>query len=141
MMITTRFPVARVQAKRRITCAACGKRRTRQMTFENTVNPFNQNPDGSIRTYAQVMEKITAESEAWQPTLCASCEPLHRPSNFGVKRSEFVGDCACGNRWPCVLTEDYAELVATPCLCQPVARICARCTRLGQEFGKPVTPS
>lgn len=136
-MTTYTYPPVRRRAKRRITCLACGKRRERQMTFEMTINPFNRNPDGTVRTPGEIADAVQALANAWAPTLCASCEPLHRPSSFKVARKDFTGDCVCGNRWPCELTEDYAELAAQPCLCQPVNRICARCLRLGRVFDKP----
>lgn len=129
------------QAQRRLTCLSCGKRRARQTTFEMTISPFNKNPDGTVRTPGEVYAAVDALAEAWDPTLCATCEPLHRPESFRVTRSEFEGNCVCGRRWPCALTEDYAVLVAQPCLCQPVNRICARCTRLGRIFDKPLEQS
>lgn len=137
-MPTYTFPPVKAQARRRIDCLGCGKRCNRQATFEMTVSPFNQNPDGTVRTRAEVHAAVQAEAQAWNPTLCGTCEPEHRPARFAVKRDEFEGDCVCGNRWPCLLTEDYARLKAQLCLCQPVGRICARCIRLGLEFDKVV---
>lgn len=133
-MPTYTYTAIKAQARRRVGCLSCGKTRNRQATFEMTVNPFNQNPDGTIRTPAEVQAAVQAQAAAWNPTLCGTCESQHRPSSFAVKRSEFEGDCVCGNRWPCMVTEDYALLKEQPCLCQPVGRICARCRRLGIEF-------
>ena len=49
------------------TCPVCGKRVARSRTFEKTVNPFNRNADGSIKTSAEVYDAVKAEGEAWQP--------------------------------------------------------------------------
>lgn len=138
-MPSYRFVEVTARATKSLTCLDCGKRRRRQTTFMNTVNPFNTNEDGSVRTYAQVLERVRAQAAEFEPTLCASCEPEHRPERYTTKRDEFVGNCLCGRRWPCELTEDFATLEAQGCLCQPVGRICARCTRLGRKFDKPVS--
>lgn len=41
--------------------------RTRQETvkFSQTVNPFNKNGDGSVKTRDQVRREVFAEREAW----------------------------------------------------------------------------
>jgi hypothetical protein len=31
------------------------------------VSPFNRNPDGTVRTRAQVSAAVVAESRTWQP--------------------------------------------------------------------------
>lgn len=35
-------------------CGVCGKRRTRTVSVEHTVSPFNRNPDGTVKTRAEV---------------------------------------------------------------------------------------
>ncbi|WP_280371052.1 hypothetical protein [Nocardia wallacei] len=32
-----------------------------------TVNPFNKNPDGSVRTRDEVRAAVAARADAWQP--------------------------------------------------------------------------
>lgn len=53
----------------------CGKRRVRKMKFWSTLNPFNKNPDGTLKTYEQLKEKVNAEREAWmkEPIVCDNC--------------------------------------------------------------------
>ena len=58
------FPVVRYRAEKFI--VVNGKRRKRQKTFEQTVNPFNRNADGSVKSHDQVREDVRAEALAWQ---------------------------------------------------------------------------
>ncbi|MDR3464207.1 MAG: hypothetical protein P4L76_18035 [Beijerinckiaceae bacterium] len=46
-----------------------GKKRRRQKTFYQTVNPFNKNADGSVKTRAEVYVAVKAEAHAWENTL------------------------------------------------------------------------
>lgn len=53
----------------------CGKRRVRREKFWGTVNPFNRNEDGTIKTREQVAAKVQAEHDTWmkEPILCDNC--------------------------------------------------------------------
>lgn len=62
-----RFQPVRVYAKKSGTCPICGKRVVRSMRFEHTVNPFNRNGDGTVRTYDEVRAAVNAEAAAWAP--------------------------------------------------------------------------
>jgi hypothetical protein len=42
-----------------------GKRKTRSKKFSQTLNPWNKNADGSIKTRKQIMAEITAQRDAW----------------------------------------------------------------------------
>ena len=57
-------------------CPICGKRGQRQKTITNTVNPFNRNMDGTVRTPAEVRAVVTAKAKAGEgePFMHASCE-------------------------------------------------------------------
>jgi hypothetical protein len=48
-----------------VPCKACGKQMKRQRTEEQTVSPFNKNPDGSVCTEVQVYKKVLAKLETW----------------------------------------------------------------------------
>ena len=48
-------------------CPVCGKRVRRSRTFAQTVSPFNRNPDGTVRTRAQISAAVLAERSAWVP--------------------------------------------------------------------------
>lgn len=42
-----------------------GKKKKQTKTFCRTVNPFNTNPDGTVKTRAQVAEDNLREARAW----------------------------------------------------------------------------
>lgn len=42
-----------------------GKSRQETRKFWQTVNPFNKNDDGSIKTREQIMTEIVAQRDAW----------------------------------------------------------------------------
>lgn len=44
-------------------CCKCGKKFQRSITHSNTINPFNRNPDGSIRTPLEVEQKVLKEHD------------------------------------------------------------------------------
>lgn len=66
--------------KVRFDCPACGKtKRTRTFRAECTVNPFNVNEDGSVKSPDQVRKQSQAhvvqeEREFMRKPLCATCE-------------------------------------------------------------------
>jgi hypothetical protein len=42
-----------------------GKRKQETKTFFQTMNPFNKNPDGSLKDYDQIMKEIHEERDKW----------------------------------------------------------------------------
>lgn len=42
-----------------------GKRRQKTKTFSQTINPFNKNSDGTIKTRQDIVREISAERDAW----------------------------------------------------------------------------
>ena len=80
MLIRQTFQSVRRSRKVRFTCVNCGAtNRSRTITVEHTVNPFNKNENGTVRTPAQVAENVTRQlardvlkfsAEPW----CARCE-------------------------------------------------------------------
>lgn len=42
-----------------------GKRRQKTMHFMQTINPYNKNADGSVKTYYQIKEELKKERAAW----------------------------------------------------------------------------
>lgn len=55
----------------------CGKRRKRKERFSETINPFNKNPDGTIRTEAQIVatQKIKCDKWLTRQIYCEACRP------------------------------------------------------------------
>ena len=45
-----------------------GKPRQQTRTFMQTINPFNKNSDGSIKTREDIMREILAERKEWMDT-------------------------------------------------------------------------
>ncbi|QDP45501.1 hypothetical protein SEA_FUZZBUSTER_17 [Microbacterium phage FuzzBuster] len=59
--ITTRFDEV---TRRRVVqgkCSVCGKRTTRTLAVTNTVNPFNKNADGTIKTRDEVAADVSRQ--------------------------------------------------------------------------------
>lgn len=73
------------------TCPVCGKTSRRQREFVYTINPFNKNPDGTIKSYEQVREDVNREADAWKPDFThmkcmGSQDPHHNePEGTGEK--------------------------------------------------------
>jgi len=62
------FQVVRARQERAGYCPVCGKLAKRSRTFEQTVNPWNRNEDGSEKTPQEVALAVRAEANAWHPT-------------------------------------------------------------------------
>lgn len=58
------FDEVAVKATRRWTDEG-GKKRQETRKFFQTVNPFNKNADGSVKTRDQIMREITAKRDEW----------------------------------------------------------------------------
>jgi hypothetical protein len=79
-MATVTFDVCRGAAPYSCRCASCGKSMTRKAVVEHTVNPFNKNADGSVKSRSEVWRsaKAAAEAEAaakeGSEVICRDCE-------------------------------------------------------------------
>lgn len=70
------FDVIKASATKKGKCF-CGKRLTRSKTFEHTVNPFNKNPDGSVKTREEVYRDVQQKAKDWIPDfLCEKCRAM-----------------------------------------------------------------
>jgi hypothetical protein len=54
-------------ARRKGNCPVCGKATLRAKRFTQTVNPFNRNADGTVKTRAEVLASVDAQAMAWEP--------------------------------------------------------------------------
>jgi hypothetical protein len=63
---TITFEEVSALAIRKGVCGVCGKRGRRQRTFTMTVNPWNKNPDGSVRSRSEVVEANREKAREWQ---------------------------------------------------------------------------
>lgn len=59
-----KFEEVKVCRKKCMKCAD-GKWRTRRKTFTNTVNPYNKNGDGTVRTMHEIYVSLNAEADEW----------------------------------------------------------------------------
>jgi hypothetical protein len=63
-------------------CSSCGKTLKRKAVVEHTVNPFNKNDDGTMRSPAQVSKRAYEEACAeaakleGSEVICKTCEEL-----------------------------------------------------------------
>lgn len=62
--MTINFMPVKMIGKRKITIN--GKTKIQQKTFEQTINPFNKNPDGSIRSRQEILVELKKEIAKWQ---------------------------------------------------------------------------
>lgn len=70
------FEKVTLRAQRRANCTKCGKKRTRTVTFWQTLNPFNKTAEGRVKTTDDIYPELRAQATAWtkQSFICASCE-------------------------------------------------------------------
>lgn len=48
-------------------CPVCGKIVRRERKFEQTVNPFNKNSHGAVKTEEEIQAELRAEAAEWVP--------------------------------------------------------------------------
>ena len=46
-------------------CIKCGKKRLRSTTFYQTLNPFNKNKNGEVKSRHQIMKELIIERSKW----------------------------------------------------------------------------
>lgn len=64
------FSEVTLYSKRTFKCVTCGKRRVRRRKFWQTLNPFNKNPDGTVKSELDISRELAAQIAVWQPTEC-----------------------------------------------------------------------
>lgn len=65
-MPTYRFREIKHQASKNLPCPACGKKLRRQRTFSQTLNPFNKNADGQVKTELEIVRELNATAAEWE---------------------------------------------------------------------------
>lgn len=63
--VITRFSDIKLTAVKTYRCS-CGKRCRRQKKFYQTLNPFNKNKDGSVKTERDIIREERAKIEVWR---------------------------------------------------------------------------
>jgi hypothetical protein len=84
--VTTVFEEVSLRGKKTGKCG-CGKNRTRQATFTNTINPYNRDADGTIKSRDEVLEDVRKILNEWksEPIYCDNCRP---PSYWELSETE-----------------------------------------------------
>lgn len=74
--VITTFEEIPCLAVRKGKCSVCGKYGRRQNTFTMTVNPWNKNPDGTVRTRREISRALAEQARAWEaePFVHPKCE-------------------------------------------------------------------
>jgi len=70
------FDVIKERATKSGKCRECGKRCSRSKTFEQTINPWNKNDDGTQKSANDIRAELRVEVKTWlgEAIICASCE-------------------------------------------------------------------
>ena len=63
-IVTTYEPIRRTASKS-VPCPICGKKVKRQRTFKMTLNPFNKNPDGTVRDRSDIWAALGEQVKEW----------------------------------------------------------------------------
>jgi hypothetical protein len=67
MRISYTYDSIKAQRTKRGECPICLKKVSRSRTFEHTINPWNRNKDGTVRTPEEVSICVNAEADKWIP--------------------------------------------------------------------------
>ena len=63
---TLTFREVSIKAEKSGKCIVCGKKRKRTRKFWQTLNPYNKNPDGTVKNVADIMSEIQTEVRLWK---------------------------------------------------------------------------
>lgn len=68
MRVKETYQVLKLRGTKRVKCSLpeCRQWLTRSKTFEMTVNPFNKNKSGHVKTQDEVYEDLRAAVMAWR---------------------------------------------------------------------------
>ncbi len=81
--VSHRFQEVSRQQRVIVKCVGCGKNRTRTVTVTHTVNPFNRNEAGEVRSAQEILDRVREElagqvkKTAGQTIICRTCEREH----------------------------------------------------------------
>lgn len=74
-MPTYTFEKVTRPVSKRLPCPTCGKKIRRSTTLYQTLNPFNKNEDGTVKTFKQILAELEEQAKEWQakPVKCTPC--------------------------------------------------------------------
>jgi len=70
------FDVVKWNASKKVKCPKCGKTLKRSRTFEQTINPFNKNARGEVKSAHEILAELHVRADEWrkQPETCRDCQ-------------------------------------------------------------------
>jgi len=71
-----RYEPVKLHAEKSLPCPTCGKKVRRKATFEQTLNPFNTNFDGTVKSMSDIMRELRIDARHWraQAEKCTKCK-------------------------------------------------------------------
>lgn len=75
-MAHVNFQEVSITAEKQGKCSCCNKSCKVKKKFYQTLNPFNRNADGAVKSTQEIISEISAERESWmrQPPMHKKCE-------------------------------------------------------------------
>lgn len=64
-MTVYKFESVKLSANKSGKCV-CGKRVTRSVTLEQTINPFNKNAKGEVKSYSEIWKELKTDAAEWK---------------------------------------------------------------------------
>ena len=75
-MATYTFEEIKLYGNKSGKCSVCGKPCSRSQKFSQTLNPFNKNKMGDVKTWQEIKQELQAELIEWKgkPPIHSRCE-------------------------------------------------------------------
>lgn len=72
------FQEVKYHEKKSGKCSVCGKTCTISKKFYQTLNPFNKNADGTIKTHGDIYKELMIQIKEWEkiPPIHGKCEDV-----------------------------------------------------------------
>lgn len=92
--VTHRFQEVTRSDRVSVKCAGCGKDRVRTVTVTHTINPYNRNDDGSVRSPQEVADRVRAElagrvkETAASTIICKTCLATSDAASILARKAE-----------------------------------------------------
>lgn len=74
-MTWIRFPQVTMRGIKRGKCSRCGKTHERRRIFEMTINPYNTNAAGEMKSEHEVRDDLRLVVEKWKREPIEPCRP------------------------------------------------------------------
>ena len=65
-MNTINFRVLKLKASKVFICGNCGKKVKKQITIEESLNPYNKNKNGTIKSMSDINESLEEMASMWK---------------------------------------------------------------------------